>query len=153
MRIHSKLGTLAAVANVNMSASDSEPDEAKAPQKSLGKLSELTSSHRRYCLVETAKASLHAATYPSIIQKSFKITRIYPLDLKQALQRDGMRDTPNMQSYHDNIQNSVKRGCISINGVVLTRRDSIEMMREADRVKNEKSKPKRKKKKESEEES
>jgi hypothetical protein len=115
-------------------------------------LSSLSSTQRRHCLVETAKASLHAAMYPGTTTKSFKVTGIFPLDVDRALKREGVRDAPDMEVLEEIRSKSKKRGRISISGIVLSRADSIEMIRESQKKKQEKSKPRRKKKKNAEDE-
>ena len=59
--------------------------------------------------------------------------------MERALQREGVREAPDMEVLEENISKSKKRGRTSISGIVLSRADSIEMIREAESVTTEKS--------------
>jgi glycogen synthase len=66
------------------------------------------------------------------VRYSFSMTGIYPLSLKTALKRDGVRVVVGLDHYRANINKNKKRKCVTINGMVFSRRDSINMMRKED---------------------
>jgi hypothetical protein len=87
---------------------ESSGNDAQAQNKRRT-FSNLTSAQRRYCLIECAKMALHTALYREHIRKSFKTTGIYPLNLQQALKREGVREVPDMDIYRENLSTSNKR--------------------------------------------
>ena len=96
----------------------------------------LSTTIRRYILVETAKRALHIALYRDTVRKSFKVCGLSsPPDLQMALKREGIRIGPDMQRAEENMNNKKKRKRRSINGVLLTHQNSMDMMQEEERAK------------------
>jgi hypothetical protein len=97
----------------------------------------LSSTLRRYILVETAKHALHIAYYRDTIRKSFAVTGLgSPPSLENALKRDGIRVGPDMLRAESNIANTKKRKRVSINGTILTSEESLSMLKkEEERLK------------------
>jgi hypothetical protein len=109
-----------------------EPIIVVPPTKSTTfKLKTMSNDARRFCLIKAAKHALHIALFREYIVKSFIATGISPVDLNRALSRDGVRSVSDAEHYHNNLDINKKRRRKSLNGIVLTRRSSIEMLHEA----------------------
>ena len=95
----------------------------------------LSTTILRYILVETAKKALHIAFYRDSIRKSFKVCGLSsPPSLETALKREGIRSGPDTQRAEENIANKKKRKRRSINGIMLNKQNSMDMMREEEQA-------------------
>jgi hypothetical protein len=95
----------------------------------------LSTTVRRYILVECAKHCLHLALYRDTVRRSFVITGLSsPPNVETALLREGIRPGPDMQRAENNINGRKKRRRTSINGIILSSDSSLEMLREAEKT-------------------
>ena len=127
-----KMDTEQSTLNESQLTGPLEPIIVVPPTKSTTfKLKTMSNDARRFCLIKAAKHALHIALFREYIVKSFIATGISPVDLNRALSRDGVRSVSDAEHYHNNLDINKKRRRKSLNGIVLTRSSSIEMLHEA----------------------